>query len=210
MKILLALLMICALLVPATAEARGGGGHSSGGHSSSHSSSRSSVRSTPRATVKPKTTVKPKAATVKPKAVVKKPAPVKKAPAKPSKPVPKASTKKPTNKKYTNSKGTVGQNGYSPRFRGGYVAPANSVVYYPSHSALDYLPWIYLFSQQHSPQHDSATVVQPNGREVKVEPVKEGTDGMAVFNWIIMILLAVGTIVGIVYVINKLTTKKGY
>ena len=74
----------------------------------------------------------------------------------------KSSEKKPSNGKFQSSSGVVGNNGYSPRFTNGYSAPAGSVVYYPQHSALDYLPWIYLFSQN-SPANDAVTVVQPDG-----------------------------------------------
>lgn len=181
------------------AKGGGGGGHSSGGHSSSagrssssrssSSSSKSSSKATPSKPVAGKSTAKP-GSTVKTadgKTV-------------------KSSTAKPANSKYTKSKGVVGDNGYTPRFSG-YSAPAGSVVYYPQHSGLDYLPWIYLFSQNNSPHNDQATVVQPDGKQVVAEPVK-GADGMYIFNWIFLIVICIAVLVGIVWGINKLTKEK--
>lgn len=118
-----------------------------------------------------------------------------------------SSTKKPTNSKYTESKGVVGDNGYSPRFNNGYSAPAGSVVYYPQHSALDYLPWIYLFSQN-SPAKDQATIVQPDGKEMQAQPVQEGGDGLAVLNWFILIVMALAIVGGIIWGVNKVITKR--
>lgn len=116
------------------------------------------------------------------------------------------SAKKPTNSKVTNQAGIAGVDGYSPRFNNGYTAPAGSVVYYPQHSALDYLPWIYLFSQN-SPANDSATTVEPSGREVVAQPVKEGVDGLAVFNWILLVVIVLAIVGGIIWGVNKITTK---
>lgn len=118
-----------------------------------------------------------------------------------------SSTKKPTNTKYTSSKGIVGDNGYTPRFNNGYSAPPGSVVYYPQHSFIDYLPWIYLFSQD-SPSHDQATIVQPDGKEVQAQPVQEGIDGMAIFNWFLLIVIALGIIGGVMYGVYKWTTQE--
>lgn len=168
---------------------RGGGGRSSGSKSSSSgSSSKSSTPSTPKpgkSTAKPGTTIK----TADGKEV-------------------QSSAKKPANTKYQNSKGIVGDNGYQPRFTNGYVAPPGSVVYYPQHSALDYLPWIYLFSQS-SPQNDQAIIVQPDGQEVQAAPEAGGVDGMAIFNWIVLIFIFLAIIAGIVWGVNKLTRRKG-
>lgn len=117
----------------------------------------------------------------------------------------KSSTAKPSSSKYKRSTGVVGDNGYSPRFTG-YSPPAGSVVYYPQHSALDYLPWVYLFSMN-SPSHDQATVVQPDNKQVVAEPQK-GADGLVIFNWIFLVLIALAIIAGIVWIVNKKTTKE--
>lgn len=118
----------------------------------------------------------------------------------------KTSSKTPTNSKYTDSRGVVGDNGYSPRFTNGYVAPAGSVVYYPQHDAFDYLPWVYLFSHD-SPQNDKVTTVQPSGKEVVAQPVPEGTDGLAVFNWLLLIIIGAAILSGIVWGVNKVTSR---
>lgn len=117
----------------------------------------------------------------------------------------KSSTAKPTNSKYKESAGVVGADGYSPRFQSGYSAPPGSVVYYPQHSMIDYLPWVYLLSQQ-SPATDQAMVVQPDGKQVVAEP-ERGVDGMAIFNWILLVLIIVAVIAGVVWGVNKLTTR---
>lgn len=120
----------------------------------------------------------------------------------------KTSTKKPTNSIYKNQAGVVGDNGYTPRFTNGYSAPAGSVVYYPQHSFVDYLPWVYLFSLGgDSPQDDKVTTVQPDGKQVVAEPVQEGVDGLAVFNWILLVVIVIAAIGGIVYGVNKLTSE---
>lgn len=114
----------------------------------------------------------------------------------------KTSDKKPTNSKYKNESGVTGVDGYNPRFTNGYVAPAGSVVYYPQHSFIDYLPWIYLFSQN-SPQNDSTTVVQPDGKEVTAKPEAGGNDGMVFLNWAMLGAMGVGAIALIMWLINK-------
>lgn len=188
----------------------GGGGHaSSGGHSSSSSSSRgsssssSSGKSTSSSTGKsPSTSANKSANSSSSKSTTSaKTAPGTTVTAN-GKTV-KTSTVKPANKSQA---GITGVDGYSPKFKNGYTPPAGSVVYYPQHSALDYLPWVYLFSQ-HSPQNDSATTVQPDGKQVTAQPVQEGVDGLAVFNWILLIVIALAIIAGIVWGINKVTTK---
>ncbi len=117
-----------------------------------------------------------------------------------------SSSKAPTNKNYTNSSGIVGDNGYKPKFTNGYVAPPGSVVYYPQHNFIDYLPWIYLFSQN-SPSQDKTVIVQPDNKEVQAQPVQEGVDGPAVFNWILLIAIFIAIIGGVVWGVNKLTTR---
>lgn len=117
------------------------------------------------------------------------------------------SAKKPTNSKYTQNQGVVGDNGYKPRFTNGYSAPSGSVVYYPQHSFVDYLPWIYLFSHN-SPQNDHATVVQPDGKEVDVKPEPQGVDGLYILNWIILIVIALIILGGIVWAVDKFYKSK--
>lgn len=118
----------------------------------------------------------------------------------------KTSPIKPANNKYSSSKGIVGEDGYTPKFKSGFQAPVGSTVYYPQHSALDYLPWVYLFSQN-SPQHDNVTVVQPDGKQYEQTPEPQGVDGLAVFNWIILVAIALAVIGGIVWGVNKMTNK---
>jgi pretoxin HINT domain-containing protein len=114
--------------------------------------------------------------------------------------------KKPSSSKVNQQAGIAGVDGYTPRFTNGYSAPAGSVVYYPQHSFTDYLPWIYLFSQN-SPSHDQATIVQPDGKEVQAQPAPEGVDGLAVLNWVLLIAIVAGIIGGIVWGVNKYTTR---
>lgn len=117
-----------------------------------------------------------------------------------------SSTTKPSNIKNARSTGVVGDNGYAPKFKNGYTAPPGSVVYYQQHSMLDYLPWIYLFSVMgDSPRNDQATVVQPDNKQVTVPPEKGGLDGLFILNWILLIIIIGALIVGIVYLVNKIT-----
>jgi hypothetical protein len=190
------------LILPNLAYAKGssGGGRSSGGSRSSTSSRTSTSTSTTKSTSGTSTTTTNKSNTRTATSSTTKPGSKVTAGGK----TVQTSAKKPTNSKYTKQAGITGVDGYSPRFRNGYSAPAGSVVYYPQHSFIDYLPWIYLFSQS-SPANDSATIVQPDGKEVVAQPEPEGVDGMAVFNWIILILLGVGLIAGVIYLVNKWT-----
>lgn len=105
------------------------------------------------------------------------------------------------------SKGNVIDGNYQPRFQGGYTAPAGSVVYYRDHSFIDYLPWIYLFSQD-SPRNDQAVIVQPDGKEVAAQPEPEGVDGLLILNWIILLVIALGLIAGVVWGVYKWQEKK--
>lgn len=118
----------------------------------------------------------------------------------------KSSATKPSNSKYGTEAGTVGADGYSPRFKSGYTAPEGSVVYYPRHSALDYLPWVYLFSQD-SPSFDNAVVVQPDDKQVIATP-DQGVDGMAVFNWLLIIVFIAGAIWGVMWMVDRATAKE--
>lgn len=167
----------------------GGGGHASSGGRASSARSSSSKSSSKASASKPsygKSTAKPGAKIkVGGKTV-------------------KTSTAKPANKTFTNEKGIIGDNGYKPHFTG-YTAPAGSVVYYPHHSATDYFFWAYIFSNS-SPHNDQAVVVQPDGRQVQAQPQK-GVDGMLIFNWIVLVLVALAVIGGIVWLVNKMTRK---
>lgn len=214
---IIVLVMVAIFAFSPVAQARGGGGgHSSGGHSSSHSSSHtssskssstSSSKTAPKAAPKPapKPAIKSNArstssANVKPGSTVK---------TSDGKTI-KTSSVKPTNSKYSKEAGVTGVDGYSPRFTSGYSAPPGSVVYYRDTSFFDYLPWIYLFSHDNpaTPAGQTATIVQPDGKQVQAKPVAEGTDGLAVLNWIIMILLAIGLVALVVWLVNKYTSKK--
>lgn len=184
------------------------GGRSSGGARSTPKSSTSKPKAAPKSSSPAPAKPAPKAADTKKSAPVAKKA---KPSAKPTAAAKVTTATKPkavtsaTSKNYSNTGYRVGE-GYQPRFREGYSAPAGSVVYYPQHSALDYLPWIYLFSQS-SPSHDQAAIVQPNGQQVMAEPQK-GMDGMAIFNWFLIIVFAVAIIGGIMWLVNKKTQPK--
>lgn len=185
---------------------------SSGGRSSSRSSSRSSTTksSTTKNTTSKSTTSKPtppksnarktSSSNVKPGSTIK---------TSDGKTI-KTSTVKPKDGKYNQEAGVTGVDGYTPRFTNNYSAPPGSIVYYRDTSFIDYLPWIYLFSQNNpaTPAGQSATVVQPDGKQVQAKPQPEGTDGLAILNWIILVLLLGGLIVLIVWLVNKYTTKE--
>lgn len=168
--------------------AKGGGGKGGGGARSSTKSSSSKPSATSSPPPKPAPTTKPTSNTVATTTAKK----------------PSAQAKK--GKQY-NEKGSVVGDTYQPRFTSGYVPPKDSVVYYPQHSFIDYLPWIYIFSQG-SPQHDQVAVVQPDGKEVVAKPETEGVDGLLILNWFILIVLALAIIVGVVWGVNKLSKRK--
>lgn len=116
------------------------------------------------------------------------------------------SSKKPTSSKVNQQAGITGVDGYTPKFKNGYSAPEGSVVYYPQHSFTDYLPWIYLFSQN-SPANDQATIVQPDGKQVSAPPVEEGMDGLAIFNWVLLFIIGACIIGSIVWGVNKFLSR---
>ena len=195
----LAIILIASLFVPAIADAKGSSGRSSGSRSSSSSSR--SVTSTPS---KSTTTTAPK------------PAPAPKVSTKPS-----ASTKtvdapvKTTSTgKKTTGKANVVDSNYKPKIKGGYTPPAGSTVQYVerSPSFIDYLPWLYIFSQSHrdNVNRQEAVVTEPDGTEKSVVMEEEGTDGLLILNWIIMIALTAGLIYGIVLLVNNFTLRKSY
>lgn len=164
------------------------GGTSSGAKSSSGSTSKSSTSSAPKAgtsTAKPGSKVNIGGKEIQ------------------------TSTKTPSRTGFSSSKGVIGDNGYRPRFRNGYNPPDGSVVYYNQTSFADYLPWIYLFGHSDAkPENRETITVEPDGKEVQAKPVQEGTDGLAILNWIILILIIGAIIGGAVWGVNKLTSKK--
>lgn len=107
--------------------------------------------------------------------------------------------------KTMNGTGKVVDENFSPKFRGGYVAPAGSTVYYPDRGFMDYLPWIFLFTQD---SHREVVVQQPDGKEETVR--EEGVDSMYIINWIVSILLVFGLIALVMWLINRKTNKYTY
>lgn len=198
MKFLI-ILVVVALFAPMVADAKGSiGGRSSGGSRSSYSSSRSSTPSTTR-TSTPSTP---------------KPAPAPKVSSTPSSTTKTvvAPVKTTTTGKKTTGKANVVDDTYKPKIKGGYVPPVGSTVQYVERSAsfIDYLPWLYIFSQSHrdNVNKQEAVVTEPDGTEKTVVMEEEGTDGLLILNWIIMIALTGGLIWGIVLLVNKFTKKR--
>lgn len=188
------LVLILVLLVSASmfgdVHAKGGGGRSGGARSSGARSSGSKSVSTGKS-ASTKTTAAPKVPkpSTRPSATTQT----------------KTTSPKTIGGKTYSGKGSVVDSNYQPKFSGGYSAPAGSVVYYRQNSFLDYLPLWYIMSHD---SHKEAVVQTPDGKEQTVK--EEGTDGMYVFNWILTILVGLGLIAGIVYLINKFTTRKSY
>lgn len=102
------------------------------------------------------------------------------------------------------STGYVVDKNYTPRFRGGYSAPAGSVVYYQDNSFLEYMMFWHILNSDNV--HKEATVITPDGKEQKVK--EEGVDSMYIFNWIIFILLAAGLVGLAIYLVNRYTNKE--
>jgi len=194
----LAVFLAIALLMPVVADAKGGGGggRSSGGGSRSVSStskptsapgvSKPSAPSTPKVSSKPSSTTKTVNAPVKTTSTGKK----------------------------TTGQAKVVDDTYKPKVRGGYVPPNGSTVQYVERntSFVDYLPWIYIFSQSSRDEvnKQEAVVTEPDGTEKTVELEPEGGDGLLILNRIIMILLGVGIIYGAMKLVNMFTNKKSY
>lgn len=199
MKKIIIAVFICSLgLLPLSEVfAKGGGGRGGGGARASASRPISKPVSKP-VTTQTNTTnagaTKPDTAQVPKKTQVVKPA------TKVSdKPVVSNTGKKMSNK------GKVVDENYKPSFRGGYVPPVGSTVYYQQRSFLDYLPWVFLFTM--TPNRE--VVVQasePDGTVKEETHQEEGTDTMYVINWIVSILLLGGLIVIIMRLISR---KKG-
>lgn len=194
----LAIILAFALLMPAVAEAKGSSGGRSGGGSRSYSSPSRSASSTPKTTT-------PSAP---------KPAPAPKVSSKPSastKTVDAPSKTTSTGKKTTGKAAVVDDN-FKPKIKGGYTPPVGSKVQYVERSSsfIDYLPWLYIFSQSHrdNVNNQEAVVTEPDGTEKSVVIEEEGTDGLLILNWIIMIALAGGLIYGIMWGVNKFTNRE--
>lgn len=200
--------------LPTTIVARGGGGGHASSHSSFHSAPshasaprasapKATPKATPKSTTTPKTTTKttaPKTATkttAKPKTTAQK---LTSTGAKG-----KAATTKPKQTTLNGHKLSQPQTVTHQHFHN-YSAPAGSVVYYQQSSMLDYLPWIYLFSQNNSPNNPQAVVVQPDGKQVTTQQ-QGGVNGIVILDWVVLALVAAGLIAGAVYLVNKATSK---
>lgn len=190
----LAIFLLAAILMPMSVHAKGSSYRSSGSSYKSSSSTRSVSKPS---TTTPSQTTKPSTRTVLSKPDIKKQvdSPVKTT----------ASGKK------TTGKANVVGDGYKPRIRGGYNPPDGSTVQYVerSPSFIDYLPWVYIFSQssRDNINKQEAVVTEPDGTEKTVELEPEGGDGLLILNWIIMILLTGGLIFGIMLLVNKFSKK---
>lgn len=200
---------VLVLISPLTADAKGGGGggHSSGG---SHSSvSRSSAPSSrPSAPSSKPSTPAPKPSTPATKPAAPKPPAPSKAPTATTPKVTAAAPKTVNGKTYSKTGNVVGA-GYQPRFRGGVVPSAGSVVYYQTSN--DWMMWIPLLYLMNNDSHRDAVVETPgqNGAATTTQVVQEeGTDSMYVWNWIITIVAGLGLAALIVWAVNYFTTKK--
>lgn len=190
-KILIAtLILILGLSIASPVFAKGGGG--GGGHSSGGSRA-SSVRSV--SASKP-TVSKP--AIAKPSTPAKSTVSTK--PSSTTKTTTASTAVKSSTGKTMSKKGAVVDDNYKPTFRGGYVAPAGSVVYYRESSIMDWLPFYLIMTSQ---SHREAVVQTPDGKQQTVK--EEGVDTMYVINWIVSLLLIGGLIVLIVWFVNKKT-----
>lgn len=204
MKTFLAFLLIImtsSVVAPSAYAKGGGGGHASGGRSSFGGSRTTNARTV---AARPKTAAQAKAEKVQQAKVAAATAKQKAQETKYQKAADKQPIKKTVNGKSYAKGETVGVNGYSPRFAGGYTAPPGSVVYYQqSSSAWNWLPWYYIMTHDGNQQ---AVVQQPNGKQQAVQ--EEGGDGMYVFNWILVIILSLGLIALVIYFVNKATRKE--
>lgn len=191
MKKLFIVLSLCAFVFAPVADvmAKGGGGGRGGGGARS-----TATRSAP-APSKPvnNSGSTPSAPAQTPKTITKTPPRTVES----TKPVVSSTGKK------MNSKGTVVDDNYKPTFRGGFTPPAGATVYYPQRDFMDYLPWIFLFTQDSHRE----VVVETKGEngEVKQEThQEEGVDTMYIINWIMSILL----LGGLIYLIMRALSKK--
>lgn len=198
----LAIVLLIALVAPHIAEAKGG---RSGGSFRSSSSSRSYSSPSKSTTTKPSTTSSSKPAPSTPKVSSK--------PSSSTKTV-DAPVKTTSTGKKTAGRASVVDETYKPKIKGGYTPPNGSTVQYVERSAsfIDYLPWLYIFSQSHRDNVNTqeAVVTEPDGTEKTVVMEEEGVDGLLILNWFIMFLLTAGLIWGVVLLVNKFTMKKSY
>ena len=184
------------LMLPCAVFAKG----SSGGGRSSSSGSRSSSSSSPSS--KSSSTSNPSKSTpTTPKVSAK--------PSTSTKTIDTPSKTTSTGKKTTGKANVVDDN-YKPSFKGGYIPPTGSTVQYVERSSsfIDYLPWVYIFSQDSRERVNTqeAVVTEPNGEEKTVEQFnQEGSDEMLVFNWILMIVIGSLGIWGIMWVVSNYT-----
>ncbi len=217
------LLLVSFLATSISVDAKGGsssGGSRSGG---SVRSSSPSVKSTPSTSAKTSgsvssssTSSKPSTASTTPKVSTKPTASTKTA---------DAPVKTTSSGKKTLGKANVVDESYRPTFRGGYTPPLGSQVQYVNRGAsfIDYLPWIFLFSQSSRDRINTQeavvkepdqTVTNPDGTtttipgEEKTVVEDDGSTVLVVFNWIIMIALAGGLVYGVMYIVNSFTNNK--
>ena len=87
---------------------------------------------------------------------------------------------------------------YKPTFRGGYTPPTGSTVYYNQRGFMDYLPWIFLFTQD---SHREVVVETPDGKQET--HTEESVDSMYVWNWIFSILVGLGAVGLVVWLMNR-------
>lgn len=117
---------------------------------------------------------------------------------------PKVSSSRPVINGYSTTGSRV-TSGNQPTFAHGYTPPTGSVVYNRGFNVLDLLFWSYIFSHNGQQQ---VVVQQPDGQKVQTSDPSQ-VDWMYYIDWGIMILLAIGLIVLIVWFVNKHTQPKG-
>ena len=117
---------------------------------------------------------------------------------------PKVNSSKPILNGYSTTGSRV-TSGNRPTFSKGYYPPLGSVVYNRGFSFTDLIFWSYIFNHNGQQQ---IVVQEPNGQKVQTTDPNQ-IDWMYYIDWAIMILLAVGLIVLIVWFVNKHTQPKG-
>ena len=177
-KILIMLMVVAIIGTPYITMARGGGG---GGRASGGSRGGFSRPVSRPSTPSPRPV---KAIVVKPEVKTS------------AKPVSSASGKKMA------AQGTVVGDNYQPKFSGGYVAPMGATVYQQQRSFIDYLPWIFLFTQS---SHREVVVETTNASgTIQQETHKEeGVDTMYIINWIV----SIGLLGGLIYLVMRMFNK---
>ena len=117
---------------------------------------------------------------------------------------PKVNSSKPIIGGYSTS-GSKVTSSSRPTYSGGYSPPVGSVVFNRGFSLTDLFFWSYIFS--HNGQQQVA-VQQPDGKKVQTTDPSQ-VDWMYYIDWAIMIILAIGVIIFIVWIVNKYTSPKG-